>query len=109
MCKEKFLQEKFLRGSGLVFGLLSLAAPLMATDTLAQGNERLGPFLRQYAAPQDRQVREMPTFAVEPMRRQEAEDSRNPRRWSPEERRQLRRDVHEAGRDVYGNQPRRPD
>ncbi len=108
MCNEKFLQDKFLRGVCLAVGLL-LAGPLLATDALAQSNERLGPFLRQYAAPQDRQVREMPAFAAEPMRRQEADDSRSPRRWSPEERRQLRRDVHEAGRDVYGGHPRRSD
>lgn len=108
MCNEKFLQDKFFRGLGLAAALL-LVVPLIASNALAQGNERLGPFLRQYAAPQDRQVREMPAFAAEPMRRQEADDSRNPRRWSPEERRQLRRDVHEAGRDVYGQHPRRSD
>lgn len=107
MCKEKILQEKFYCRLGLVFGLL-LAAPLVTTDAVAQGNERLGPFLRQYAAPQDRQVRDMQPFAAE-IRRQEPDDSRNPRRWSPEERRQLRRDIHDAGRDVYGVRPRHSD
>jgi hypothetical protein len=108
MSKEKILQEKFRRSLGLVFGLL-LAAPLVTTDAFAQGSERLGPFLRQYAAPQDRQVRDMQPLAAEQIRRQEADDSRNPRRWSPEERRQLRRDVHDAGRDVYGVRPRHSD
>lgn len=105
MCKEKFLQEKFRCRLGLVSCLL-LVAPLVATNALAQGDERLAPFLRQYAVPQDRQVRDMQPFAAEPMRRQEVEENRNPRRWSPEERRQLRRDVHDAGRDVYGVHPR---
>ncbi len=108
MCSETFLQDRFIRGLGLVVGLL-LAWPLAASAAHAEGGERLGPFLRQYAAPQDRQAREMPAFAAEPLRRQEADDSRNPRRWSLEERRQLRRDVHEAGRDVYGSHPRRPE
>jgi hypothetical protein len=41
-------------------------------------------------------------MATEPVHRNEMDD-RTVRRWSPEERRQLRRDVHEAGRDVYGS------
>ncbi|MCK6387966.1 hypothetical protein [Zoogloea sp.] len=42
-------------------------------------------------------------------RRQDIDEARNPRRLSVEERRQLRRDVQDAGRDVYGNPPRRAD
>lgn len=106
MCSETCLPNKFGRSLSLTLGLL-LAGPLVAGAASAQGNERLGPFLRQYAVPQDRQAREMPAFAAEPVRRQEADESRSsPRRWSPEERRQLRRDVHEAGRDVYGDRHR---
>ena len=94
---------------GLPVGVVVLLSSLFAGGSaLADPGERLTPFLRQYAAPQDRPMRQMPAFAAEPMRRSEM-DERNPRRWSPEERRQLRRDVHEAGRDVYGNPPRRPD
>ena len=33
--------------------------------------------------------------------RRDSDEGRNPRRLSPEERRQLRRDVQDAGRDVY--------
>ncbi|RTL33851.1 MAG: hypothetical protein EKK49_09480 [Rhodocyclaceae bacterium] len=108
MCNETTLQNKSGRGSRLRLGLLLVG--LLATGAAAaQGNERLGPFLRQYAAPQDRQGREMPAFSAEPVRRQDVDENRNPRRWSPEERRQLRRDVHDAGRDVYGDRHRRPD
>ncbi|MBS0370307.1 MAG: hypothetical protein JSS57_14010 [Proteobacteria bacterium] len=108
MCNETTLQNKSGRGPRLTLGLLLVG--LLATGAAAaQGNERLGPFLRQYAAPQDRQGREMPAFSAEPVRRQDVDENRNPRRWSPEERRQLRRDVHDAGRDVYGDRHRRPD
>ncbi len=93
---------------GLPIGLVALLSSLAAGNVVADQGERLTPFLRQYAAPQDRPMRQMPAFSAEPIRRGEI-DERNPRRWSPEERRQLRRDVHEAGRDVYGNPPRRPD
>lgn len=83
---------------------LSLMA---AAGAQADPSMRLTPFLRQQAMPQERLA---PAMAMEPLRRQEAPDeARNPRRWSPEERRQLRRDVHDAGRDVYGQPPRRPD
>lgn len=108
MCNETTLSNKSGRGPSLTLGLL-LVGLLASAGVAAQGNERLGPFLRQYAAPQDRQGREMPAFSAEPIRRQDVDENRNPRRWSPEERRQLRRDVHDAGRDLYGDRHRRPD
>ncbi|MDD3354891.1 hypothetical protein [Zoogloea sp.] len=55
---------------------------------------------------QERDGRAVPAGPGESADRQEREEGRNARRWSPEERRQLRQDVHEAGRDVYGLQPR---
>ncbi|NTV09292.1 MAG: hypothetical protein HGA47_00770 [Zoogloea sp.] len=50
---------------------------------------------------------EPPRFAPEPQRTNDAEEQRGGRRLSPEERRQLRRDIHDAGRDIYGERPRR--
>jgi hypothetical protein len=34
------------------------------------------------------------------------QDPPSPGRMSPEERRQLRRDIHDAGRELYGRNPR---
>lgn len=105
MRREIFLREDRQSGRPIKASLLVLA--LIATaGAQAEPNVRLTPFLRQQALPQERLA---PAMALEPMRRQEPEEVRNPRRWSPEERRQLRRDVHDAGRDVYGLPPRRPD
>jgi len=88
------------------FGVAALLSLLPAAGVCADQGERLVPYLRQYSAQQERQIRQLPVLAVEPGHRSDA-DERNGRRWSPEERRQLRRDVHEAGRDVYGYPPRR--
>lgn len=80
---------------------------------LAQGpnGERGGGLgLRPTFAPPDRLGGEMSSsFMTDAPRRQDVDEARNPRRLSPEERRQLRRDVQDAGRDVYGNPPRRLD
>jgi len=65
-------------------------------------------FVHPQAAPQERRVRELPNFAPDFLRNQVQDEGRvPPRRWSPEERQQWRRDVHDAGRDVYGGSPRR--
>jgi hypothetical protein len=65
-------------------------------------------FVRPQAASAERRVREMPGYAPDFLRNQAQDESRaTPRHWSPEERQQLRRDIHEAGRDVYGSHPRR--
>lgn len=106
MC-HRIVSPKWIR-HGMPLGVVVLLSSLAAGGAVADQGERLAPFLRQHVAPQDRQVRQMPVFAAEPVHRNEM-DERSPRRWSPEERRQLRRDVHEAGRDVYGYPPRRPD
>lgn len=86
-----------------------LLLSLFAGPVPADPGERLTPFLRQYSPPQERPVRQIPAFAPAEIPRRGDMDERAPRRWSPEERRQLRRDVHEAGRDVYGMPPRRLD
>lgn len=97
-----------LRALGLlVAGAIGLGA---GSAVSAEGVERAGAWLRSYAGPYDRQGQIRDAQGLVPdaqQRRPEAEDSRNPRRWSSEERRQLRHDVHEAGRDVYGPMRRR--
>jgi len=109
MESEMSVHKKLLRGVGFVAAGV-LAGQLWCAAAFANGPERGGGWLRSHAGPVDRQMREPPAFMAEPARRPDMDDSRNPRRWSPEERRQLRRDVHDAGRDVYGNPPpRRPD
>ena len=69
---------------------------------LAQGpqGERGGPGMRPIFLPPDRPGGEMSSFMADVPRRQDVDEARNPRRLSPEERRQLRRDVQDAGRDV---------
>lgn len=91
----------------LVAGTVGLSAGSTAS---AEGVERAGAWLRSYAGPYDRQGQIRDAQGLVPdaqQRRPDVEDSRNPRRWSSEERRQLRHDVHEAGRDVYGPMRRR--
>lgn len=110
MGREKTLPEGFRRRVGRMLAVV-LTALVASPPASAQSNERGGGWLRSFAGPHERPVREAPAFAAEPMRRPgpDIDDSRNPRRWSPEERRQLRNDVHEAGRNVYGEPPRRRD
>ncbi len=97
-----------LRALGLfVAGAIGLGAAGVAS---AEGVERAGAWLRSYAGPYDRQGQIRDAQGLVPdtqQRRPDVEDARNPRRWSSEERRQLRHDVHEAGRDVYGPMRRR--
>ncbi|WP_298603567.1 hypothetical protein [uncultured Zoogloea sp.] len=78
---------------------------------LAQGpqGERPGLGVRPIVLPPDRPGGDMSSFMADSPRRQDIDEARNPRRLSVEERRQLRRDVQDAGRDVYGNPPRRAD
>lgn len=105
MRKEILSRKDMQPGTPARASLLVLAL-IAAAGAQAEPNVRLTPFLRQQAMPQERLA---PAMALEPMRRPEPDEARNQRRWSPEERRQLRRDVHDAGRDVYGMPPRRPD
>ena len=62
---------------------------------------------RQHQGQRDRQFQQ-PSQPNQPYRRQDADpqgpNPQNPQRMSPDERRQLRRDLRDAGRDVY---PRR--
>ncbi|WP_442769751.1 hypothetical protein [Zoogloea ramigera] len=88
-----------------------VAAWLGSSVVLAQGpyGERgVGGLPRSFLR-RDRAGGEMSSVIPDFPRRPDADEARNPRRLSPEERRQLRRDVQDAGRDVYGNPPRRPD
>lgn len=87
-------------------GWIGMAAALLllATGVAAQGPQRLGP---GRGAMGDGPRRMMPVeqrSGPEVQRDAESRDAglreRGPR-LSPEERRQLRRDVHDAGRDLY--------
>ena len=103
---RKTLSKLYLFGLVLTGGV-GLGAGSVAS---AEGVERAGAWLRSYAGPYDRQGQIRDAQGLVPdgqQRRPESEDSRNPRRWSSEERRQLRHDIHEAGRDVYGPMRRR--
>lgn len=104
--RKEILSRKDLQPGTPARASLLVLALIAAAGAQAEPNVRLTPFLRQQAMPQERLA---PAMALEPMRRPESDEARNQRRWSPEERRQLRRDVHDAGRDVYGMPPRRPD
>jgi len=86
-----------------------VAAWLGCSVVLAQGahGERGGSGLRPSFLPPDRPGGEMSSLMPDFPRRPDVDEARNPRRLSPEERRRLRRDVQDAGRDVYGNPPRR--
>lgn len=112
MSSEKYYPQPIPlpRSARLALALL-LVGLFPAGGARAEGAERRGPFLlppaTPYERPAERMAREMPAFVPEPVRRQEPDEFRSLRRWSPEERRQLRQDVHDAGRDIYGGRPRR--
>lgn len=89
-----------------MLGLVSLVSVSLTGTAVAQTRnpERNGNWLRSYAGPYDRQatMRGGQNLADTQERRPESDEIRQSRRWSPEERRQLRHDIHEAARDVYG-------
>lgn len=97
------------------FAHLRLGRRLLAGGTLvlilvsaAHADERRREaFIRPPGPGQERPTRHIPAFEMDTLRRQEFPEGREPsRRWTSEERRQLRRDVHEAGRDLYVDAPR---
>lgn len=104
---EMSVQSGFCRRLGLMAAVV-LAGQLGCSAAWADGGERGGAWLRAYATASERPEREAAASFLpeQSLRRPDAEDSRNLRRWSSEERQQLRRDVHDAGRDVYGAMPR---
>lgn len=96
------MTKKYLRVA--LVGVV-VAACLDGGVALAQWVERPAPVGRSIGLPQERPAGEVPPFMADGLRR-DVDEGRNPRRLSPEERRQLRRDVQDAGRDVYGKPPR---
>lgn len=80
-------------------GWMGMAVTLMllATSVAAQGPQRLGP---GRGANGDGPRRMMPVEQRDAESR-DADVRERGSRLSPEERRQLRRDVHDAGRDLY--------
>ena len=82
---------------------MTMAMVLLLAMPAAQampGGGRFGGYGQRQNGPQreQREQREQRQF---PPQRQDQADAPRPQRLSPEERRQLRRDVHEAGRDLY--------
>ena len=95
------MTKKYLRA---VLASVVVTACLDGGVALAQWVERPAPAGRSIGLPPERAAGEVPSFMADGLRR-DADEGRNPRRLSPEERRQLRRDVQDAGRDVYSKPP----
>src|SRR5215467_6928441 len=79
-----------VKGSA-VFVLLAALVSLPAVAQHAQGGRSAGP--ARPSAPQQASQRDM---------RQQQRDANREARMTPEQRRQLRRDVADHGRDIYG-------
>ncbi len=79
------------------------AALMAAVPALAQSRHR--PFFQREA---DGGMQRPPLRQDQGLREMQRDEPRpQPGRMSPEERRQLRRDINEAGRDLYRHPPRR--
>lgn len=84
--------------------VLALAAPLVQANP---GNGRFHPReANRQNGPQRQQAPQQQNFQREEPRQFQRRDEGNSgeqqrQRFSPEERRQLRRDIHDAGRDIY--------
>ena len=79
-----------MKGSA-VFVLLAALVSLPAVAQHAQGGRSAGP--ARPSAPQQASQRDM---------RQQQRDANREARMTPEQRRQLRQDVADHGRDIYG-------
>lgn len=91
---------------------LLLALTLVLVTPLAQAMPSGGRFLqvrevdRQNVPQREQRPQQQPDFQREEPQRFQRRDESNAgeqqrQRLSPEERRQLRRDIHDAGRDIY--------
>lgn len=86
----------------LVALVLALAAPLVQANPgngrahPRDGNRQNGPQRQQQQPNQQREEQQRP-----PRRDEGNAGEQQRQRLSPEERRQLRRDIHDAGRDIY--------
>lgn len=97
--------DRMMKRSLLMALVLALAAPV------AQAMPGGGRFLqareaRRQFEPQRQQPPQQPNFQREEPQRFQRRDEGNAgeqqrQRLSPEERRQLRRDIHDAGREIY--------
>lgn len=88
-----------IRRQPMAVTLLALLLAVPAAQAMPGGGRFAG------EGPRQGEVQREPSEAREPRPffppRQEPAEAPRPQRLSPEERRQLRRDVHEAGRDLY--------
>lgn len=91
----------------LALGLLVVGQLWGASCVQAEPSERRHPFVLPSGLPRELPVPQPQGFVSSDTARREADDAHARRTWSVEERRQLRRDIHDAGRDIYGYQPRR--
>lgn len=94
---------RILRSSLLSF---IVGCQLVAVPAFAQWQGDRGGREDRYRERLERRF-DLPRFSPETQRTSEMEEQRASRRLSQEERRQLRRDIHDAGRDIYGERPRR--
>jgi hypothetical protein len=80
----------------------------MLLSAAVQADDQEAPPVRRFPHGQERQLPLVPAQAGEPVQGREASWPQQGAagRLSPEERRQLRRDINEHGRDIYGQ--RRP-
>lgn len=91
----------------LALGLLVIGQLWGAAGARAEPGERRHPFVLPGGLPRDLPTLQPQGFVSSDTVRRESEDVHTRRTWSVEERSQLRRDIHNAGRDIYGYQPRR--
>lgn len=91
----------------LALGLLVVGQLWGASCVQAESSERRQPFVLPGGLPRDLPTLQPQGFVSSDTARREADDAHARRTWSVEERSQLRRDIHNAGRDIYGYQPRR--
>jgi hypothetical protein len=86
-----------------------MAVLALSLGATAHADEQQPPPGRRFPQGQARQLPLIPAQAGEPVQGREASwpQPGGPGRLSPEERRQLRRDINEHGRDIYGEGERR--
>ena len=87
--ETRFPDKPMTAGPSLLAGVCALT--LCAAGIVRAEEDRRAAFLPTQSVTQERHAREMPNFTPEFLRRQDLDEGRGPpRRWSLEERQQLR-------------------